>query len=313
MTMTADEILDELAFYSGEFPRAAVEAAVERREEIVPGLLRVLDEVIEEPEALRDPDFMGHLYSLYLLSQFREPAVFPRVLRLVRLPPDLVDDALGDLVTGDLPRMLAFLADGDVASIRALVEDPVVDEWVRGSAVRALEELVHAGQLSREAVVAYLGELLGGGLEREYSNVWDCVVLAAVDLHATELEAEVQRAFAEGLVDPYFISPEEVARELAEERDVVLQRSRHGSRGPIEDTVEEMSWWACFQDDYRNSSTSSPEGPPPAAPFAPSAPSGSGGSFWPEPYVREGRKVGRNDPCPCGSGKKHKKCCLRAG
>jgi hypothetical protein len=24
-----------------------------------------------------------------------------------------------------------------------------------------------------------------------------------------------------------------------------------------------------------------------------------------------GSKVGRNDPCPCGSGKKHKKCCLR--
>jgi preprotein translocase subunit SecA len=24
---------------------------------------------------------------------------------------------------------------------------------------------------------------------------------------------------------------------------------------------------------------------------------------------REGRKVGRNDPCPCGSGKKYKKCC----
>lgn len=27
--------------------------------------------------------------------------------------------------------------------------------------------------------------------------------------------------------------------------------------------------------------------------------------------VREGPKVGRNDPCPCGSGKKHKKCCLK--
>jgi preprotein translocase subunit SecA len=25
---------------------------------------------------------------------------------------------------------------------------------------------------------------------------------------------------------------------------------------------------------------------------------------------REGRKIGRNDPCPCGSGKKYKKCCL---
>ena len=30
------------------------------------------------------------------------------------------------------------------------------------------------------------------------------------------------------------------------------------------------------------------------------------------PYVRTSPKVGRNDPCPCGSGKKHKKCCLAA-
>lgn len=28
-------------------------------------------------------------------------------------------------------------------------------------------------------------------------------------------------------------------------------------------------------------------------------------------YTREAPKVGRNDPCPCGSGKKYKKCCGR--
>ena len=28
-----------------------------------------------------------------------------------------------------------------------------------------------------------------------------------------------------------------------------------------------------------------------------------------EPFVREEPKTGRNDPCPCGSGKKYKKCC----
>ena len=28
------------------------------------------------------------------------------------------------------------------------------------------------------------------------------------------------------------------------------------------------------------------------------------------PPPEEGAKVGRNDPCPCGSGKKYKKCCL---
>lgn len=37
----------------------------------------------------------------------------------------------------------------------------------------------------------------------------------------------------------------------------------------------------------------------------------SGGSDGSEPNrpVRKNKKVGRNDPCPCGSGKKYKKCC----
>jgi len=37
---------------------------------------------------------------------------------------------------------------------------------------------------------------------------------------------------------------------------------------------------------------------------------GSGGSTTApdQPFVREGRKVGRNEPCPCGSGKKYKQC-----
>ena len=26
-------------------------------------------------------------------------------------------------------------------------------------------------------------------------------------------------------------------------------------------------------------------------------------------FRREGKKIGRNDPCPCGSGKKYKQCC----
>lgn len=31
------------------------------------------------------------------------------------------------------------------------------------------------------------------------------------------------------------------------------------------------------------------------------------------PFVHTTPKIGRNDPCPCGSGKKHKKCCLGTG
>ena len=33
----------------------------------------------------------------------------------------------------------------------------------------------------------------------------------------------------------------------------------------------------------------------------------------PEPIVRQNPKIGRNDPCPCGSGKKFKKCCMGKG
>ncbi len=42
-----------------------------------------------------------------------------------------------------------------------------------------------------------------------------------------------------------------------------------------------------------------------------SAIEGSGGDVKLEPIRNRERRVGRNDPCPCGSGKKHKQCCLR--
>ena len=29
-------------------------------------------------------------------------------------------------------------------------------------------------------------------------------------------------------------------------------------------------------------------------------------------YKRDKKKIGRNEPCPCGSGKKYKKCCAVA-
>jgi hypothetical protein len=32
-----------------------------------------------------------------------------------------------------------------------------------------------------------------------------------------------------------------------------------------------------------------------------------------KPFVHKGEKVGRNDPCPCGSGRKFKQCCARLG
>ena len=44
----------------------------------------------------------------------------------------------------------------------------------------------------------------------------------------------------------------------------------------------------------------------------PTSESGAAGAEEAKPQpVKKGAKVGRNDPCPCGSGKKYKKCCGR--
>jgi preprotein translocase subunit SecA len=60
-----------------------------------------------------------------------------------------------------------------------------------------------------------------------------------------------------------------------------------------------------------------PVGPEAAAAAAAGGPGRAGGAFAPgptaapevvAPVVREGRKVGRNEPCPCGSGRKYKHC-----
>jgi len=50
------------------------------------------------------------------------------------------------------------------------------------------------------------------------------------------------------------------------------------------------------------------DAPQPATPMARVTPAGSGK----QPVKVKGKKVGRNEPCPCGSGKKYKHCCGRS-
>jgi len=54
---------------------------------------------------------------------------------------------------------------------------------------------------------------------------------------------------------------------------------------------------------YQSSATAPPPEPEGGLP-----PSPAGGAAQQAPFVRDGRKIGRNEPCPCGSGKKYKQC-----
>ncbi|MFC1954147.1 SEC-C metal-binding domain-containing protein [Chloroflexota bacterium] len=51
--------------------------------------------------------------------------------------------------------------------------------------------------------------------------------------------------------------------------------------------------------------------PPRRAPVMAQAAAGQAGSDQKQPVRASGKKIGRNDPCPCGSGKKYKHCCGR--
>jgi len=103
-------------------------------------------------------------------------------------------------------------------------------------------------------------------------------------LYPEEVLQDIKRAYDDGLVDEGFIDFESVEEQLALGKEKTLENLKGDRRNRfIMDTIGEMEWWACFDAPKRHSADS------------------------------RKRKVGRNDPCPCGSGKKYKRCCGRPG
>jgi uncharacterized protein YecA (UPF0149 family) len=70
--------------------------------------------------------------------------------------------------------------------------------------------------------------------------------------------------------------------------------------GPLEDATAELSGWHAFTEEGRRE----------RAALAVDGAMEDDGWTPPQPVVNPLRAVGRNDPCPCGSGMKFKKCCL---
>jgi hypothetical protein len=288
----SETIRQELEFYTGKFPTAAVRAASEQREAVTPMLLDALRKVADDPEEMvREPNLMLPTYAMYLLAQFREQAAYPLLVKFFSTPGDLCLDTTGDLVTEDLGRILASVCHNDLEPIKRMIEDPAVNEYVRSACLRTLTILVLEEELSREQVVDYFHSLFRGKLDRKPDFIWSALVVACCDLYPQELLQDIERAYDDGLVELFHIRLESVRDKLALGKEEILQKSRRYRRGFVEDTVAEMNRWASFEADTH---APAPEFPMTAQ----------------QPLVK-GKKLGRNDPCPCGSGKKYKKCCLQ--
>ncbi|WP_246194792.1 DUF1186 domain-containing protein [Allochromatium palmeri] len=288
--MNLNDIKDQLAFFSSRFPKAAIQAAITQREAVTPMLLEALEAMANAPEIPnREPYPMLHMYALYLLAQFREPAAYPLLVRLFSMPGDFALDLTGDIVTEDLDRMLVAVCGEDLDPIKAMIENPEVNEYVRSACLHALVTLVLQGDLAREEVIDYFRDLFHHKLEREPNFIWDALIINCCDLYPEELLTEIERVFADDLVDQFMIRLEDVQQVMADGKMNALREARQRRRGPIKDTVAEMSGWGCFNEDRHK--------------HAGTAAKTAGGA------QAKQQKVGRNDPCPCGSGKKYKKCC----
>lgn len=306
------KILAELKYNNGSFAEAAVQAAIAHRKEITPHLLAIIRETTRNAKVLaKKPDYIVHLYAMFLLAQFRETRAYPLMVEFMRLPGTLTEDLLSDTITEDADRLLVSACGGDPTLIKQLIEDSNANEWARAAGIRCINIMVFNDLLPREKAVEYFRYLFCRGLERTRSHVWNALVSCATDLHPAEVMDEIQQAYADGLVDDGFVGLDEIEDDLTRSRDSVMAKHEKENKGLIVDVADDMSWWYCFKDDNRDEFDDDEDENEDENSWLDDDKDGdlSAEDYHGKTYVRTVAKIGRNDPCSCGSGKKYKKCC----
>lgn len=298
---TWEKIRPKLQQLVRPFPYAAVAEAQASREEITPHLLEVITELASDPAQAIGADYMLHLYAICLLAEFRERRAYRPLIALATQTEEIAEDLFGDFITANLGRAIASVCDGDIQPIKDLAENDSVSVWVRGAAIDALALRFLESEPDARDVPQYL-EALGNreaarlreqSADQRYTMFMSLIVLSCSEIGAAIALDSIRAWYADFLVDETMITLEEVEdaaqKTFAECREGLMGREH----GYVRSAIGEMDHWACFDpnenednddldyldDDFQN------------------------------PYVRPEPKIGRNGPCPCGSGKKYKKCC----
>ncbi|MFZ6691599.1 DUF1186 domain-containing protein [Undibacterium sp. SXout20W] len=283
---------EQLEYFSTPFPRAALAFAEENKDEVTPYLVEVLVETAKKPAITEDGEYMLHMYSMHLLASWRVTEAYRPMLAIGGFPDEIIESMMGDVVTETYGRCLASVCDGNVHLLQQRFTDEFTSIWSRSAALIAWQVRVIAGENDRTELIEFIsqaGEQLAE--QRRHADEGDAVLLetivdVATALCATEMAEQVNRWFAEKLLDPQISDQdwfnEHIRLDFNASRALELE---HG-KGYIHDVEKEMGWWSGFQDEkkpsFRNTYT--------------------------QHTIRKEPKIGRNDPCPCGSGKKYKKC-----
>jgi hypothetical protein len=302
-TSPIEALIEEIAA-NGKSARPAIAGCRARLAESAPFFRAVLERAIAgdcDGEAESNLLFTG----LHILGEGRDAATFPMLLRLVRVPEDELEWLLGDASTESLPRIMAGVFDGDADALFEACADPQIYDIIRWGLIATAAFLTWEGRIDLEKMVHFLerfdDERLGGHAEGAWIGWCDATAL----LGLKQFRPRVERALRDGRVDSSFMTPEDWKEMLARSEAAPGDgdRFRQERLGYIEDVITELDRWEYVdspQPHFRHAFDN--KTPPASEDFGREA-----GSF---PAVNEWRNVGRNDPCPCGSGKKFKRCCL---
>ncbi|HEX5400561.1 MAG TPA: DUF1186 domain-containing protein [Verrucomicrobiae bacterium] len=203
-------------------------------------------------------------------------------------------DESDDWIMSDLPEALAQIGAPAVGPVANYLADTTRGEWAR---VTAADALGHIGrthpELRAECVTRLTAQLEKCDEQPEMVNTF--VISSLWDLRAVEAMPVIERAFVSGRVD------ESVNGDLEDVQiHFGLKTKREHSRKPnsltemsrrLADMREENEAYEKENAELRSTLDALEKLEPP-----------------PGPYLAP-PKIGRNDPCPCGSGKKYKKCC----
>jgi hypothetical protein len=298
--MDMQELLAGLDQHKGSFPRDLVAEVITRQEEVTPRFLEILDDIDKNPGPwLADDGRMIHIYALYGLALFRETRAYPLLVRIFSRPGEFPFELAGDVVTQDLGRILASVSGGEVSGLIALIENEQANEWVRAVAMDGIVALVTTGQRTRDEVMTYFLQLFHR-LERRPGAQWDGLAHVCADLWPQEAVEELSRAYADDLVDTGSIDWQDIEQALALGQNGAMQRARY--REPlITDLAKNMGWMQCFHEESREYDREQDSEENLLGSLS--------GQYMTATVRRTTSKVGRNEPCPCGSGKKFKKCC----
>lgn len=296
--MTPDEILRDFA-RDDIFPKAAMAAARRDRETMAPIFIALIRRLGSQRIAeMDDADVMALVPVFHLLGEWQEPSAHPPLVHLSRRPTEVLDYLLGDAVTETSFRVLAGTFDGDLEPLFAAVDDGEADEFARSSCMHALVLIAHLHPERRDAIVGFFRSFLirrPAPPEIVLTGWMDAIA----DLGLEDMTEQVRALFQDGRISPEYCEFEHFLDDLRATLDAGgAPAGRRYGKSLITDAIDELSRWHCYTDAF----------------FAEQKRRKVSNEFrvapWTESVAHPTPKIGRNDPCPCGSGRKFKKCCL---